>query len=238
MKYLLPFLLLVSSLIGAELTLTWSDNSTNETGFQIDRSLDGSSWLPIWQVAADVVTWTDGGLLGETEYFYRVAAFNAVGHSGWSNTASETTLSDDVPNGTPPVVEVGAVGGSLLNLSTRGPVLVDPGPMIGGFVISGDPIPVLIRAVGPGLTQFGVSDVLTDPQVSLKADDGTTILENDDWNGQGIIDASIAVGAFPLTPGSKDSAILISLPAGSYTAHVSGVGGLTGTALLEIYHVK
>lgn len=236
MKKLLLLLLIPSVLLSAELTLTWSDNSSNEDGFRIDRSLNGVSWLPVWEVGANVETWTDGDLEGDQTYFYRVAAFNAAGQSGWSNVAQGTTRTEILPDGVPG--SLGVTGeGTLVNLSTRGPVNVDS-ILIGGLVVSDQPILVLIRGIGPTLTDFGVPGAMLDPQISLRDAGGAPIATNDNWSGQGIIDASSAVGAFPLTPGTKDSAILMTLSPGSYTVHLSGVGGTTGTALLEIYHVK
>ncbi len=86
---------------------------------------------------------------------------------------------------------------------------------------------LLIRAVGPGLAGFGVQGALADPTVTLYR--GSTVLAtNDNWssaaNASEISSAATAVGAFALTSGSRDAAILTSLPAGSYTAVVSGVG--------------
>ncbi len=123
----------------------------------------------------------------------------------------------------------------LVNLS----VLKHIGPgLSAGFVISGStPRQVLIRAIGPALAAFGVGDVLVDPQLALFA--GTSrIGGNDNWGGTAALTAAFArVGAFALPPDSKDAAIVATLQAGSYTVEVSGVGGTTGTALVEVYEV-
>jgi hypothetical protein len=72
--------------------LSWTDRSQNETGFEIERSPNGtSSWALIAAVAADVTTYSDGGLSPETTRFYRVKAYNAEGHSDSSNVANATT---------------------------------------------------------------------------------------------------------------------------------------------------
>ena len=97
---------------------------------------------------------------------------------------------------------------------------------------------LLIRAVGPTLGSFGVTDALADPTITLYR--GTTVLaSNDNWassaNPLEISTAAGAVGAFALPSGSKDAALVATLPAGSYTAIVSGAGNTTGTALVELY---
>ena len=127
----------------------------------------------------------------------------------------------------------------LVNASTRAFVGTGDSVLIPGFVISGPgSLRVLLRAVGPGLTGFGVNGVLADPTVTLYR--GTTALAtNDNWstgnNAAEISSAAAGFGAFALAAGSRDAALLVSLPAGSYSAVVSGVGGGTGTALVEVY---
>ena len=222
----------------AELTLVWVDNSDNEQGFIVERSLDGSSWLPIWDLPADSTTYTDGDLPGETEIFYRVKAYNVAGSSGYSNVASGMTSSDRLPADSGPLTI--SFPGQLTNISARGLISVGSGQVIGGFTVEGDSIVVLIRAVGPtiGNPPFEVPNAIADPQITLTTLDGTVIQSNDNWSGSAIVNASAAVGAFPLSTGSKDAALIVNLPAGSYTVRVSGVGGSEGVGLLEIYHVR
>jgi hypothetical protein len=72
--------------------LAWSDNSGNESGFRIERSDDGlGGWSEVASVGQNVEAWSDSGLAEDTEYFYRVFAFNGVGDSTASNVASATT---------------------------------------------------------------------------------------------------------------------------------------------------
>ncbi|MEY2881967.1 MAG: hypothetical protein RLZZ15_4347, partial [Verrucomicrobiota bacterium] len=111
-----------------------------------------------------------------------------------------------------------------------------------GFVIDGTSSKtVLVRAVGPTLGAFGVTNALADPQVALygTASATTPIASNDNWGGEAnVAAASTASGAFALANAtSKDAALLVTLAPGTYTVRVSGVGGATGTALLEIYEV-
>jgi hypothetical protein len=88
-----PTTLTISPVTSAtELTLNWADNSTNETGFQVERSATGSGgWSLISTTAANTVTYTNTGLSPSTPYFYRVRAVNGVGNSAYTNTANATT---------------------------------------------------------------------------------------------------------------------------------------------------
>lgn len=127
----------------------------------------------------------------------------------------------------------------LVNLSARVQVGDGTRVLISGFVVAGTaPKQVIVRAVGPGLSAFGVGGALPNPKIILYR--GTTFVhENDDWqaspNPAELAAATVRVGAFPLAAGSRDAAIHASLAPGSYTAIVSDVGGVAGQALIEIY---
>lgn len=126
----------------------------------------------------------------------------------------------------------------LVNVSTRGFVGAGAEALAPGFVIDGTaPKRLLIRAVGPGLTPFGVTGALADPQLGvIPAGQSFTVASNDNWDGTAATAAMIAqAGAFPLTPGSKDAVIVVRLPPGGYTVTVSGINNTTGIALVEIY---
>lgn len=109
-----------------------------------------------------------------------------------------------------------------------------------GFVIGGTtPVNVLVRAIGPSLAAFGVAGALPQPRLELFDGSSTSVAVNTVWGGApALASAFTGVGAFPLEPASRDAAILISLAPGSYTARVSGVGGTTGAALVEVYEVR
>ena len=130
----------------------------------------------------------------------------------------------------------------LINVSTRGNVGTGANILIGGFIINGSaPKRLLIRAAGPGLGALGVSGSLAAPRLQLFNLAQQIIRENYSWqNGNDvalIAAAQAQTGAFAFANNSTDSAILIVLPPGSYTAEVSGVGATTGIALVEVYEV-
>ena len=136
-----------------------------------------------------------------------------------------------------------AGGGStarLANVSARSAVGTGAGILIAGFVVNGGPCTILVRGVGPSLTQFNVPGALVDPQLQIFRD-AQMVSENNDWgtasNSAALVSTAQAVGAFALPNASRDAALLITLTPGAYTAQVSGVNGTTGVALVEVYEV-
>jgi septal ring-binding cell division protein DamX len=114
--------------------------------------------------------------------------------------------------------------------------------IIPGFVISGSGTEqLLVRADGPGLTEFGVGGVLAEPSLSVFNNSGTVVATNTGWgtssNPALIASTAASVGAFALTSGSADSAQIVNLSPGAYTIQVSGVNNTTGVALAEVYEV-
>jgi hypothetical protein len=133
----------------------------------------------------------------------------------------------------------------LGNISTRSFVQTGDDVMIGGFIVAGSaPKRVIVRALGPELTQYGVPNVLNDPTLELHDSTGRLIARNDDWQhtiigrfiGNGQVRDIIASGLAP-TDG-RESAMVVELPAGDYTAIVRGVNDTTGVALVEGYDLQ
>jgi uncharacterized protein (DUF1800 family) len=127
---------------------------------------------------------------------------------------------------------------ALTNLSTRSQVGGGTGTLVSGFVIGGgSPATVLVRAVGPGLANLGVASPLANPVLSLYDGTSTLLASNQGW-GQGNATAALmnSAGAFALADGSADSALVATLPSGSYTAAVEGAGA--GAAQVEVYQVN
>lgn len=137
--------------------------------------------------------------------------------------------------------------GRLVNMSVRAAARGPSAPLIVGAVVAGGSKSVLIRGVGPALATFGVTGTLLDPRLDIHADVGgrdTIVASNNDWGAGGA--AAVAslrttftsVGAFDLPDAaSRDAALVVTAPAGAYTAQVSGVGNATGEALIEIYEL-
>jgi hypothetical protein len=122
----------------------------------------------------------------------------------------------------------------MANISTRGLVGTGQGQLIGGFIITGGPKLVMIRAMGPSLAAFGVSPALANPSVALYAK-GTQLASNDDWKTNANVADITASGIAPND--DLESALLIRLEPGAYTTVVSGVGGTTGIGLVEVYEI-
>ena len=123
----------------------------------------------------------------------------------------------------------------LANLSTRGNVGAGVNVMIGGFIVGGDqPTNVVVRAIGPSLANYGVAGALTDPMLELHDGNGALLARNDDW----LTDQEQQLTGFRLAPTDEhESAMLLSLQPGAYTAIVRGKNDGTGIALVEVYNL-
>jgi hypothetical protein len=130
----------------------------------------------------------------------------------------------------------------LANISTRSFVQTGADVMIGGFIVEGNgPKTVIVRAIGPELTQHGVPNPLADPTLELHNATGALIAHNDNWMTTVIggiitsdqVDEIMASDHAPTDP--RESAIIATLPPGNYTAIVRGVNNTTGVALVEVY---
>lgn len=96
---------------------------------------------------------------------------------------------------------------------------------------------VVIRAVGPTLAQFGVTAALADVKLTVYNANGVAIGSNDNWSGSDVSAAFAKCGLFALPAGSKDAALLLTLPAGNYTARAESVTNTAGELILEVYLV-
>jgi hypothetical protein len=141
--------------------------------------------------------------------------------------------------------EYGGVAITLANISTRSFVQTGDNVMIGGFIVHGsEPKRVIIRAIGPELTQYGVPNVLANPTLELHDRTGALIASNDNWWHTiigGIITSDqrghIRNSGYVPADG-RESAIIAELPAGNYTAIVRGVNNTMGVALVEVYDLS
>jgi hypothetical protein len=126
----------------------------------------------------------------------------------------------------------------LSNISTRGFVDINDNVMIGGFIVgTGGSAKVLVRAIGPSLSNppFNLTGVLADPTVSLFDAHGTMVASNDNWKDTQQADIQ-ATGLAPTD--DHESAILATLPSGSYTIIVRGANNTTGVGLVEVFNVQ
>jgi hypothetical protein len=137
------------------------------------------------------------------------------------------------PTPTPTATPSGSAS-HLVNISTRMKVSTGQNVLIGGFIIKGTQSKTLVvRAIGPSLSTLGVTNVLADPILEIHDAVGGVVATNDDW--QDGLQASLIQQTGLAPTNSFESAILINLPPGSYTAVVSGYGSSSGNALVEAY---
>lgn len=137
--------------------------------------------------------------------------------------------------------EPNSTASRLINLSARAQIGSGEEVLIPGLVVGpGDPVTVLVRAVGPGLEQFDIPNFLPAPALTLFSGNDP-VVTNVGWstaaNDNEIAAAGALVGAFRLGDSSADSAVLVTLNPGSYTLHVSSSDGAPGVALVEVYEV-
>jgi hypothetical protein len=191
----------------------------------------------------------------------------AVGAFPWSSTSSlDSALDETLPAGPYTAVIAGASGDTgvalgevydatpagsrlpteprLTNISGRARVGTGANVLTAGFVIGGTTSKtVLIRGSGPALTPLGITGALPDPELQLYQSNGdgtsTLLQSNTGWGGNPEIAATAAsVGSFSWgSAATPDSALIVTLPPGAYTAQISGASGDTGIALVEVYEV-
>ena len=122
---------------------------------------------------------------------------------------------------------------NLSNMSTRGLVQTGGNIMIGGFIITGVSQKVVIRGLGPTLSQFGVQGALADPKLLLFNQAGQVLASNDDWQTGNQVSEIQSSGFAPSF--AFESVLIATLPAGKYTAQLQGFNNTTGVALVEVY---
>ncbi|MBA2270285.1 MAG: hypothetical protein H0W20_06775, partial [Chthoniobacterales bacterium] len=121
----------------------------------------------------------------------------------------------------------------LVNISTRGFVASGENVLIGGFIV-GPTTRVAVRAIGPSLAAAGVAQPLQDPVLQVVNGNGEVVRTNDNWEGP----QKAEIEALGIAPSDKrESALIETLTAGSYTAVVRGVAGGTGVGLVEVYNL-
>ena len=215
---------------GGTVSITWS--SVEGATYKIETSPDATTWSAL--AAATAVTSNGGDTTSFSSTIlaanYRVtltalATYDTRGAGGLSGVGNSATAS----------AAVGSSGTArLINIATRVALGGEAGTPIPGFVLGGiGTKQMLVRAVGPTLTAFGVAGGLADPRLSLLSG-SATVASNDNWLGADGA-TMVGAGAFPLTAASKDAAVVATLAPGAYTAPVAATDNGSGVALLEVY---
>jgi len=234
-----PFLSLYSA--GATTPLQTNDNWSSPTGSNASATMLSATMAQVGAFAlktgsldsAMLATLAGGGYTEQV--------------TGPATAASGIALAE-VWDATP-TASFTSITPRLINISGRAQIAGGNSVLIAGFVIAGSaPEAVLIRGIGPGLTTYGVSGVLATPVLTLYNGSGGVLVTNSGWSGLSIPQPVFPpiplskvfsqVGAFPLTAGSADAAMVVILAPGNYTAQVTGAGGATGVGLVEVYEVR
>lgn len=177
-------------------------------------------------------------------------AYGRLGPDALANYVGETDIGIFYIIGTREYIDVAAKPGAklddgkLINVATRGQATAAE-KLIAGFIITEQSRRVLVRAIGPGLTGLGVTNALADPKLTIYRSDAPAgappVESNGDWSQRAdatiTAQAAVAAGAFPLTAGSKDAALVVELAPGAYTVQVEPETGAGGVALVEIYRM-
>lgn len=203
------------------------------SSFFLDPDYDLPRFRYLWKVNNVVVRDTVSAALSD-------AIPRNTAQSG-DTLSCTVTPSDGVADGPTSTLSVAiatpaGVADRLQNISTRMLVQTGDNALIGGFILAGtDPKQVIIRAIGPSLSDFGVQGALADPTLELRDGTGQLLAENDDWRTGGQ-EAEIIATTIPPS-NNFESAIVRTLPANnaSYTAIVRGKNGTTGVGLVEVY---
>jgi hypothetical protein len=202
----------------------WVDTRTGNpdpfiTRIGIAPQLDFTSWEAARLSLQQIDDAALGGQAGDADM------------DGEDNFSEFQSMTD--PNDANSVVRTG----EQLNISTRLNVLTGDNVGIGGFIISGaNQKKVLLRAIGPSLSNFGVSNAMQDPVLELHDHDNAVIAFDNDWQDSSSQKTEIEnTGLAPSN--DKEAAMVQTLSPGAYTAIVKGNGDTTGVALVEIYDV-
>ena len=132
-----------------------------------------------------------------------------------------------------------AAASQLANISTRGFVQTGNNVMIGGFILgqgSGN-ADVVVRGIGPSLSQAGLSNVLADPTLELRDSNGALLIANDNWQDDPVSAGQLTARGLAPT-NALESGIFASLPPGASTSILAGKNGGTGIGLIEVYNTS
>jgi hypothetical protein len=125
----------------------------------------------------------------------------------------------------------------LANIATRGFIQAGDNLMIAGFIIQNSSVRAAIRAIGPSLTQFGITNALPDTTLQIRDENGAILLENDNWKTDPAQKQELESNG--LQPGHDlEAALIMTIPPGQYTAQVRGKGEASGIGVVEVYFLQ
>ncbi len=198
------------------ITLSWDPSPTPEVvGYRLHYGEQIGNYTTVIdvgnQTSAEVANLIDG-----TTYYFVVTAYDADG--------TESSPSEEIHYMPSPAI--------LLNISARSYVQTDDNVLIAGFTVGGfGEKKIVVRALGPSLSNAGIASPLSDPVLWVYAD-SQMIAVNDDWRS----DNPDALLALNLAPSSDaESAIVLTLKPGAYSVVVRGKNNTTGVAVVEVY---
>jgi uncharacterized delta-60 repeat protein len=206
-----------------------------------EYSTDNANYTYLGQATAEGSNWTLTGLTLPTgqNFYIRARGYHGSGENNGSGNITEF-VRDAFLTGPP---TPGLVG----NVATRLPVGTGDNALIEGFIVQGpdgSTKKIMVRAIGPSLAQFGVTDALPNPTLEIRDANNVVVATNNDWRVTqpgGIItgDQSAEISGSGLAPGNDlESAIIANLAPGNYTAVVRGVGNDTGTGVVDAYDLS
>lgn len=181
--------------------------------------------------------WADGPVAGEVSESglapsHPLESALVMTLSPGSYTAVVKGYQNDTGVGLVEIYELDGSAVRVVNLSSRGRVGVSNDVMIGGLIVRGTNVKrAIVRAIGPSLNP--IAGALPDPFLEIYDASGSLLISNDDWNTSSQHDEIVASGLPPSSP--LESAIIVSLGPGTYTAVVRGTNNTTGIGLVEIY---
>jgi len=230
----------VTAVGGSQLTVTWNVANTtaapvNAANVKISLSTDGGNTFPFVLAASTPNDGSEAVTLPNVSATTARIKVEAVGNIFFDISDTNFTI-----NGT-------AAAGLVANVSTRLPVGTDDNVLIEGFIVqgpAGSTKKIIVRAIGPSLLPFGITDALANPTLEIKNESNVVIATNDNWRTTqigGIItaDQSQEIATSGATPtNDNESAIIANLAPGNYTATVAGFGRTVGTGVVDAYDLS
>lgn len=211
---------------GVSVTLEWNRNTEpNVAGYRVHYGPLAAPYSQLLDVKSNTASIPN--LIAGTTYLFAVSAYDTTGaESDYSQSIAHYATAN----------ASGEEQVTLDNISSRAFVQTGDNVMIGGFIVRGStPKTLVLRAIGPSLTAAGVDGAMQDPILDIRDATGALVATNDNWN-EADGPALVALGLSPTD--DREAALVLTLPAGSYSAVVHGKGSSRGVALFELYNLE